>query len=239
MHEKDREIIKKLGLKFRGQKAWPMFRSYRPGFAPWFLEAGEARFLTDALNQLLDVAPRFREEASLLEPPADESYLVRVMRQEGGACVWEDRLMNVPPEPSSIPIEMDVQLLEELKRLPASKLRLEIGLFMFPSPMREKGEDRPFLPYMLLVVDAQSGLILGSEMLKPDPSLEVMWGLIPLNVAHQLARAGVVPREVVVHSELLFQLLQPLAESLRFKLQRSTVLPRLHSVKEFLFQRFV
>src|SRR5919199_91997 len=83
LHNKDREVIKELGLKFRGRHAWPMFRSYRPGFAPWFVEAEEARFLTYALDQLLDVAPRFREDPSLLES-SDESYLVRAPRREGG-----------------------------------------------------------------------------------------------------------------------------------------------------------
>lgn len=64
-----------------------MFRSYRPGFAPWFVEAEEARFLAHALDQLADVAPRFREDPSLLEAPG--GYLVRAPR--GGA--WEDRVM--------------------------------------------------------------------------------------------------------------------------------------------------
>jgi hypothetical protein len=237
LHKKDREVIKELGLKFRGRHAWPMFRSYRPGFAPWFLKAEEARFLTYALNQLTDVAPRFREDPSLLEPPADESYLVRVPRRADGTLVWEDHLTDVPPpEPSPIPIEMDPQVLEDLKRLPRSRNRLEMDFFMFPAPIQEKKEARPFFPYMLLTVDAQSGMVLGNELLKPDPSLEAMWGSIPATVAHQLAGAGIVPEEVTVGSELLFQLLQPLAESLRFKLEQSQILPNLHPVKELLFQ---
>ena len=32
--QKDRDEIKALVLKFRGRQAWPMFRSYRPGFYP-------------------------------------------------------------------------------------------------------------------------------------------------------------------------------------------------------------
>jgi hypothetical protein len=39
LDKRDREVIKDLGLKFRGRNAWPMFRSYRPSFFPWFLEA--------------------------------------------------------------------------------------------------------------------------------------------------------------------------------------------------------
>jgi hypothetical protein len=236
LDKRDREIIKEVGLKFRGRHAWPMFRSYRPGFAPWFVEAREARFLTHALNQLVDVAPRFKDDPSLLEPPGDESYLVRVSRQEDGTLVWEDRLMDVPPpEPSPIPIEIDPQVLEDLEQLPRSRNRLEMDFFMFPAPVQEK-KARPYFPYMLLTVDAQSSMVLGTELLKPDPSLEAMWGSIPASVARQLAAAGIVPEEISVGSDLLFQLLQPLAELLRFELEQSEILPNLHPVKELLFQ---
>ncbi len=189
MHKKDREVIKELGLKFRGRHAWPMFRSYRPSFAPWFIEAEEARFLAYALDQLLDVAPRFRDDLSLLESSEeDESYLVRVPRREDGTLVWEDRLMDVPPpEPSSIPIEMDLQALEDLEQLPSSRNKLEMDFFMFPAPVGEKNA-RPYFPYMLLTVDTQSGMILGNELLKPDPSMEAMWGSIPEAVHVSLPR---------------------------------------------------
>jgi len=237
---KDREIIKRLGLKFRGRQAWPMFRSYRPGFLPWFLEAEEARFLTVVLEQVLDVTPRFREDPSLLKPVAGESYLVRVSRQKDGALSWEDRIMDVPPpEPSPIPIAMDVRLLESLKRLPKGKRKIEADFFMFPNPVREEKGARPVFPYMLLTVESRSGFILGTELLSPDPSLEAMWGLIPLNIVRQFARFGIVPGEVTVRSELLFQLLQPLAEELGFRLRQSNRLRSLDAAKESLLGRFM
>jgi len=89
---------------------------------------------------------------------------------------------------------------------------------------------------MLLTVKTQGGAILGHEMLKPDPSSQAMWSLIPETVAHQLAGAGLVPEEVTVGSELLFPLPQPLAESLRFELEQSRILPDLHPLKELLIQ---
>ncbi len=237
LDKRDRTVIKDLGLKFRGRHAWPMFRSYRPGFAPWFLEAEEARFLTHALNQLVDVAPRVKEDSSLLESSDDESYLVRVPRREDDTLVWEDRMVDVPPPESlSIPIGMDPRVLEDLERLPPGGNSLEIDFFMFPAPIQEEKGARPYFPYMMLTVDAQSGVVLGHELLKPDPSLEAMWGSIPVTVARQLAGAEIMPEEVTVGSELLFQLLQPLAAMLRFELQHSQILPTLHPVKELLFQ---
>jgi len=239
LHKKDRETIKKIGLKFRGKHAWPLFRSYRPGFFPWFVEAEEACFLRYALEQTVEVALRFKDNPLLLEPPDDGSYLVRVPCQDGDTLIWEDRIMPMPPpEPKSISIAMDVQMLEALKRMPKTGHEIEIDFFMFPSPIHEKGV-RPFFPYMLLMVAAQSGMIIGQEVLRPDPSLEAMWGLVPANVVSQLAQLKIVPKKIRVRSELLFQLLQPLAEELGLKLKQSRRLKNLDSVKEFLFQRFM
>jgi hypothetical protein len=239
LHDKDRQIIKKLSLKFRGRNAWPMFRSYRPGYFPWFLEAQEARFLAVVLEQVLDVTPRFQDDRTLLEPPDHDRYLVRVSRQRRGTRFWEDRITAVPPpERQSIPLAMDVQALEQLKQVPRSRGRIEIDLFMLPAPTKDKGDSRPFFPYALMIVEAQSGVVLGTELLKPDPSLEAMWGQIPLHVVVKLARFGIVPAEVRVRSELVLQLLRPVAKELGFRLKRSDRLRRLDQAKEFLLQRF-
>ena len=240
LHNKDRETIKKLGLKFRGRQAWAMFRSLRPGFFPWFLEREEARFLTYALEQVPDVALRFEEDPSLLEPPDDESYLVRVPLREDDTLYWEDRIISVPPpEPLLVSVSMDAEELEDLKHLAQTKHKIEMDFFMLPSPVREKGA-RPYFPYVLMTVEPQSGAVLGAEFLTPEPSLEVMWGLVPKNIVHQLtsmAELGIVPREIRVSSRLLAQLLGPLGEELGFNLKTSRTLQSLDFAKQFLLSR--
>ena len=119
LRPEDRAIIKELGLKFRGRNEWPMFRSYRPGYAPWFLEAEEARFLADVLEQALDVIERLDKDQTLLELEDEESYLVRVPHRQGSSVVWEDRTVRVPPpDPAAIRMVMNVELLEALKSWP-------------------------------------------------------------------------------------------------------------------------
>lgn len=232
LHKKDLEIIKSLGLKFRGQHAWPMFRSYRPGCFPWFLESSEAQFLLYVLEQTLDVAPRYKTNPSLLDMSDDESYLVRVKRK--GKAGWEDQTMRVPPpEPSTISITMDTQLLNHVKRLPKSRYRLDVDVFMFPSPVQDKGE-RPYFPYMLLAVERQNGMVLGTELLRPIPTLEAMWGQVPITLVQQFARAGGVPQEIHVRSSILFQLLQSLVDELGFKLKLSDKLRQLDAARNAL-----
>src|SRR3990170_4674903 len=58
---RDFEAIKVLGLKFKGHNSWPLFRSYVPGYFPWHLNREEAKFLTVALRQAVDVALRFKD----------------------------------------------------------------------------------------------------------------------------------------------------------------------------------
>jgi len=111
-----------------------------------------------------------------------------------------------------------------------------MDFFMFPAPVQEEKATRPYFPYMLLTVDTETGMIFGNELLKPEPSMEAMWGSIAGTVAQEFVGVGIVPEEVTVGSELLFQLLQPLAEALRFELEQSQILPNLHPVKEFLLQ---
>lgn len=231
LQKEDRQVINDLGLKFRGQQAWPMFRSYRPGFYPWFLEAEEARLLIDALEQTLDVAPRLKGNPSLLVPPGDETYFVRAMGRKGD---WEDRAVQVPmPEPPTLAMQMDMEALDELNGLPLSQYGVEVDFFMMPTPVQERKDDRPAFPYLLLVV-GEDDYVLGSEMLIPSPTLEAMWEQIPMTLVQQLAQAGVLPQNVRVRSDLLLQLIRPLADELSFYLKQSKRLPHLDAAREFM-----
>lgn len=37
LQKEDLDLIKALGLKFKGRNSWPMFRNYQPGYYPWVL----------------------------------------------------------------------------------------------------------------------------------------------------------------------------------------------------------
>lgn len=232
LRDEDRRVIKQLGLKFRGANAWPLFRSYRPGFVPWHLEADEAHALTWALEQTLEVTPRLRDDPALLEMPNNVSYLVRVPLQQQQGVVWEDRIVEVlPPEPASIPIEVDSQALEQLRRTPHRAMTLEIDLIMLPSAVQEERGKRPVFPYQLLVVDSNSGFILGHDLLIARTTLEEMWSRVPMSLIQCLAAAGIMPQQVKVRSPLMLHLLQPLADELHFELKQVSRLRAVNQVR--------
>ncbi len=234
----DRDRIKELGLKYRGQNAWPLLRSFHPGYYPWRLESAEARFLHYALEQVLEVAPRFKAQPTLLRPKGKNRYFVRTAERQGDRLVWQDTVQEVPPPvPTNLRLSMDPQLLAAVQQLPKARLTLEMDFSMMPTPIRER-DQRPYFPYMLMVVDAQSGMILAGDLLHPDPSLEAMWGEIPLKIVQLCAGLRAIPAEIRARSPLLHQLLQTIQPELNFKLKQSNRLPALDSAQNEMTQFF-
>ncbi len=226
--DRDRRVIKELGLKFRGRQSWPQFRSWRPAHVPWYLEDWEARVLATVLEQTLDVAPRFGDSPDLLLPPSD-TYLVRTAREVNGARLWEDRREAAPPpQRVTVEIRFDNEVMDRLRRLPHSNAVVEIGVTMLPAPVQDGGE-RPYFPFSVLLVDAKSGYILATEMLTPQPSMTAMWGRLAVAVAGKLAAYPRLPGKLKVGNALLHGLLQPLCDELGLPVEQAR---RLRALQE-------
>lgn len=215
----DREVMKKLGLKFRGANAWPQFRSYRPGCFPWHIEKEEAEMLACALEQLLDIAPRFKKDPGIFTPTDNEhEYLVRV-NKDGN---WEDTVLHITfREEKTLDLLMDDDALEHLRAMMPGKMTLEIDLYMMEEPVQEKRGERPFFPFMLMLADHDSGMILGVDLLTPLPSMEAMWSEVPAVIVEKLA-GGFSPKEIQVKDDMLYILLQPVAEEVGFRLNKQS-----------------
>ena len=215
--KEDRQVIKRLGLKFRGRNAWPLFRSYRPAYHPWYLTADEARFLTLALQQAREVCPRFREDPALFEPPQDELWFVRVPEETEEGLSWRDAWL----EPGLLEEE-------ELPTVPLDELRLarlkkaaqfmeavwEMDFFLSPSAVQEKKGERPYYPYLTMTVDHRSGFIFGTDLASPATYLaEFPWRFITL--AERLKK---LPTELWVKREEAYDLLEPITSHLGVEL---------------------
>ncbi len=237
----DHSILEELGLHFQGPKAWPQFRAYRPGFLPWYLDAREMRFFTAVLEQVLEVMPRLRDGRVLEPDPIENRYLVRVCARPYDPSTWRDEIIEVPPpEPHQILIHVEPDLLGIADALPHRRHEIEADFFRTPILVNDakEGADRPYFPYLLMVVDGQNGMILGGEMFSPAPTLEEMWGRIPQQMVREFTRCGFIPEHMSVRSPLLATVLQPLAERLGFAVDESDVLPQLDPAKAAAMRHF-
>ena len=239
LEKQDYDLIKRLGLKFRGSQNYPLFRSIHPGFMPYFVTAEEARFLIYAMEQTLEIAPRIRDDENLLADPDEDLYLVRVSEKQGGKLVWRDEIMNIPPpEEFTIFVDAPKEIISELKNFPQKKgLVLEIDFSYSPMPVREKNQ-RPFFPKILLITEASQGMIVAFELVKPEETLLETHENIPFHLVENLRKLGVRPEEIRVQSEMLFEMLRTFTQQINVKLRQTDELPTVEMAKESMFGFF-
>lgn len=227
----DLEVIKQLGLKFRGSSAWPLFRSYRPGFRPWYLTKSEAEFLTIALQQTVEVALRFKENPDLLTSPSEEQFFVRVPKRKEGGWEWHDEWLELAPLPPTKLLAMSIderrsqRLTETARRVKAS---WEIDFFYFPESVKEKGDERPYYPHFILYVDSHSGFVLDFGLARHgELASELVEKFLQI-----MENLRVIPSEVLVRKEEAFILLNPLATHLGFDIIQTRRLPAFDAARK-------
>lgn len=207
--KEDRDVIKGLGLSFRGRGAWPLFRSFRPGFAPWHLTSWEARFLTAALEQSIDVARRAEDDPGLLDVGRQGALLHRVPAVDGNNTVWKDERRPVPKAGRpTIPVpSLDAgrarTRLARAKRLGSA---WEVDMFHLPRPTHDRKGERPFYPRVALWVDHGTGLIMGHSMFGPTDVPDMSMATLRV-----IDRVG-APRTILVQRPEVAALLKPLAD---------------------------
>jgi hypothetical protein len=229
LQKPDHEVIKKLGLKFRGAKSWPLFRVYEPGYYPWYLNRPQVFFLTHALQQAADVSLRLKVNRNLLTNSEKTKYLVRVPEQSGPDLRWKDKWLS----PASLERAKDeAPVLDEI-RLQRIKNRgfrpggiWEVDFFHFPAPIQEGG--RPFFPLCLLIVDQASGFVFGTHLESKDQHRPEFLNQM-LNV---IEKNAYLPQEIWVKREEVFQLFEVLVSRLGLKMKQVKKLNQIEYAKK-------
>lgn len=217
----DLAVIKRLGLRFRGRRAWPRFRTYTPGFLPWRLTGGDARFLATALRQAIPVALRLQEDADAVVPDEAEGFLVRVAGGSGGP--WQDRRLVPPPIVREAPPPGDQLRVRRLRdRLHRQAAEWECDYYHSPAII-DDGRHRPYFASSFLVVDGRSGMVLQAEMGEPP----LRPAVLQEQFLDAIEKLGVIPTEVRVKRGLVHDALAPLAGGLGLNLRRTPTLPAL------------
>ncbi len=258
LDETDLEVVKELGIRYRGRSLWPQFRSMRPGYVPWYLCESEAQFLTLCLEQARQVALDFARNPDLLHPPAKKHYLVRVpaghaqdqspqpdqqtlFPETGASPRYEWKSQWRAPEPlvkaPLKPFRLDEIRLQRIKK---SCQRVvgpwEIDAFFTDQAVA--GDDRPFFPYTLLCADHDSGFIFSTVLAEWSAWQEKF----PEAFLEGLESHGMLPETLRLRKDDLRELLEPLALRLGIKIETTRKLPAAdharRSMLKFLETRF-
>lgn len=237
LQKKDLEIIRTLGLKFRGRNSWPLFRSYRPGYHPWFLTSEEARYLTQALREAIGVCLRFKEDPGILSPPKEGHYLVRVPTKVEGGLEWRDEY--VEPERSEktelTPVTLDEDRLEAIRSAALPRRGLwEIDVFRSPFRVGERDE-RPRYPHTAFFVEHRSGVILDHMLVESeDHRPELVDHFMTL-----IEDTRLLPGGILVKRDEVFELVEPISLKLDIELVKVEELSATDEAREGMFDFFL
>ncbi|HQL87287.1 MAG: hypothetical protein GX574_16380 [Lentisphaerae bacterium] len=230
LRPEDRRVIKALKLSFRGRHAWPCFRSLLPGQFPWHVNSEELSMLTLALEHVLAVTPRFKDDKKELGRLVilglkENVFLMRIQRSQDSNSEWWESMVEFErlAEPEIIP-ELDEKLLEHTKCLPIAKNKIEVDIRLMPDPVQERSGERPFFPFIMLAVEQASGFIVGHEVMRPKPTLDAVYQRAAGELLGMLAKQEERPGKIYVRTEKMASLLRSLCEKLDIRLTVRTPL---------------
>ena len=155
--------IKAAGKKYRGTN-WPSFRRFQPGHAPTPASSEEVTLLCHAIEQALEVSKNHQFGDDTISFENDTSCIL-TRRFDGTSWMTEwtrdDRDFQTFPSPQ--PNDL---LIEKILRHPKGPA-LEIAFQMLPHPIGPNRAKAAY-PYLLLVIEPKSGMLLGFEMLSVE-----------------------------------------------------------------------
>jgi hypothetical protein len=236
MQKADLDIIRSLGLKFRGAHAWPSFRSQKGGYLPWYLEKKEAHFLTVIIERALIISEKVRDGRLKLYERVDEDKIL-TCRYQANQWIEEWIVPEVsfqkPPDgdqPLSPIDEAELLLLRNSSGKPGGSWEMDI--FILPSPVADDS-GRPYFPLCFLVVDKKLGMIIAVKMIEPwaNPAEK------NAEIIQILRETRPLPRIIHVKSQKVREILEPVAYNLGINL-RIGPLPLLEEAKTAIQERF-
>lgn len=211
MNRADMAAIKKAGLSFRGKGRWPKLDETVPGFVPAFPEGEALEDLPVLLEQAAFVLSWARDNRDLLYREGDngEEILIRTPMGKPGKLRWENRYEAPDPEKGIVRYKMTYRRdsCAEVSRMPVAESTLQVDLALLLAPVKEK-EKKEYFPFVLLMVDKESGMVSGMAMLNPLPDLDSMHETLPQKLLEEIAKMEARPERIELRSDLLFGLVE-------------------------------
>jgi len=211
LEKKDIAAIYESGISWVNKNMLPIFRSYIPGYYPWYLTEEEAKFFIICLQQTIDVCKRFKSNRGLFSTKKQNSYFIRISASKGEKIIWEDSFLKAVPyieEAKPIVInELKVQKIT--KKLFNREGIWQIGCAFFPLCINDK-KSRPYMPLNFLCVNGITGEIIGSNM-SDLRSYNLFIGEEILNLIEKCKK---VPETIIVNNKDFVTGLQPLMKKL-------------------------
>lgn len=224
----DYNIVKDLGLKFRGKNQWIYFHSYKTGYAPWLLDSEEADVMISALQNFTMAFLCYAQGKLKVD---FESGKILYRFYSGEKQQWFNCETDMPEIPEPVCKQVTVKdeiYTAKLWKAHKTARRIEMELFYMPTPIQEKKGERPFYPQMCLIGDKGSGRIVGQHMLANGEKEEnVILSLLDGYIA-QFGR----PQSIQIRDETVEGLIGDFCAKCDIKIEKNVSLKAIDSFAE-------
>lgn len=192
------EVIKELGLKFRGKGNWIYFETYEKGYFPYLPDRNEVVTFTQYLERLVEALNYYIEQKCNVD--FDSGKIFEYAFEDG---VWKGKEILLPYTEyryRTITLNNDI-MAAKLKKAAMSKKSgiLELDMFYIVAPIADEKYKKPFLGKYVIMGESRSGLILDQQILTPlDDDLGALPGMLV-----QWIQSHGAPEAVVVSNPVM------------------------------------
>lgn len=160
------DLIKQLGRKYRGKYQWPSFVSMIPDQLPWIINQEECLLLTDILLKL-NAFLSSTENLSEKVPSLGENVLAV---QENGELTLLSMNELVEKALQNPVLKLDISELEwqriKKKVQSVNGDEVELAFIQMNEPVQKTPESRPFIPYILVLIDRETEAVLQYDLIE-------------------------------------------------------------------------
>ena len=232
----DRELLKAVNYPMRRGVHVPIFRTFRPGYRPWYVTQQEATLLTSCFQAVLTLCQSLshNEGANYWAKKYEYPLLVPVGSDKDGGH-YEIKIIKAS-EPRAAPLrvpDLDSATIRNVqeKNYPQDGA-LEADYCVSAAAVGGNNE-RKICTRFALVTDAVTGLVFPPALGGPEKSAG---DLLVHSILMAIESGKRLPLEVHVNQSEFKLLLEPLAANLGFTIRVTKSLPSLRAARKALME---
>lgn len=221
---KERNIIKELGLKFRGKNNWIYFRTFEEGYVPYMPNKDEVINFTIILNHLYNAIESLNNGMKV--DFKNGKTLIHSFDDENNKWIDSEEDLLVPKMKYPVPVLEDELLIKRLKSQRQDNSILELDIAYLNSTINDKTYDKPFIARMCILMDSNEGFVLSQNIISPDDSdVDILFE----NIINYIIQRG-KPKLIVVRDNYLVSILFDLCKRIGIEVVQSQ---QLRCIDEF------
>lgn len=207
------DIAKQTGVKFKTKKDWPMFRTFEPNYFPWFLNKKEVLFFTHILEQSCILLKEAKLNPKKLIAKKKDHYVLKYF--EKGEWKTGEIKPNEYIKPEIKPI-VDLNLLDKVKKISIKKgLVWEIQSLRMPDPIMDEGDEKPYYPYVVYIIDKKLKEPLENDTFKYNKLARKL----PELVLKTITDLKIAPEKIHTSNQEIVNLVKDICKDLNIKLE--------------------